>query len=73
MPEPDPARPMRAVGRGGPMDGAVLGAADQADFEVVMADASRHRYVRTDVLASRGPEPTREFSLAGRLQVPPVR
>ncbi len=38
----------RAVARGGPMDGKVLGAADGASFEVVMADRTRWEYVATD-------------------------
>ncbi|WP_369130208.1 hypothetical protein [Modestobacter roseus] len=36
------------MARGGPLDGSVLGESAPAQFEVEMADGSRHRYVATD-------------------------
>lgn len=38
----------RAVARGGPLDGSVLGDSAAEEFEVVMADGSHHLYVVTD-------------------------
>lgn len=36
------------------MDGAVLGDANPAEYETVMADGSRHRYVRTQAAGDVG-------------------
>ncbi|WNV74296.1 hypothetical protein [Geodermatophilus sp. DSM 44513] len=36
-----------AVARGGPLDGSMLGEATVEEFEVLMADGSRHLYTRT--------------------------
>jgi len=52
------------------LDGAVLGdgnaAESAADYEVVLADNSRHRYLRTDRVVSHGNDQARVFSWAGR-------
>lgn len=62
--------PSLAVGSGGPLDGAVLGdgnaAESAAEYEVVLADNSRHRYLRTDRVVSHGNDQARVFSWAGR-------
>ena len=38
---------LRAVAEGGPADGTGLGEAGPEAYEMVMADRSRHRYLRT--------------------------
>jgi hypothetical protein len=41
------AEDLRALAEGGPADGTDLGEAGPESYDVVMADLSRHRYVRT--------------------------
>jgi hypothetical protein len=38
---------LTAVAEGGPVDGTDLGPAGPESYEIVMADRSRHRYLRT--------------------------
>jgi hypothetical protein len=45
---------MDAIAQGGPMDGARLGGSDAEEFQVTMADLSRHRYVRSALWDERG-------------------
>jgi hypothetical protein len=46
--------PAGAVASGGPVDGTRLGDGEAESYEVVMADRSRHRYVRTDLRSPDG-------------------
>jgi hypothetical protein len=46
--------PRAAIASGGPMDGSHLGASNVEEYQVTMADGSRHRYARTDVQTERG-------------------
>jgi hypothetical protein len=39
--------PTPAFAVGGPLDGSVLGEGNAEEYEVLMADGSRHRYLRT--------------------------
>ena len=45
----------RAVARGGPLDGSMLGEATVEEFEVVMADGSRHVYAKSHEWSSAAP------------------
>ncbi|EFC86423.1 hypothetical protein [Parafrankia sp. EUN1f] len=68
----DPAStevPSVAVAEGGPLDGRRLGDAQAAEFEVVMADRSRHLYRATTSLARAAPagELHRIFRWEGRV------
>lgn len=57
----------RAVARGGPLDGSMLGEATVEKFEVVMADGSRHLYARTDEWSLSAPGVhARLYDWAGR-------
>ncbi|MGY2066432.1 hypothetical protein [Blastococcus sp. SYSU DS0619] len=62
----------RAVARGGPLDGSVLGDAAAGVFEIVMADGSQHRYVATDEWGgSASGARTRAYAWQGRRGTPP--
>jgi hypothetical protein len=57
------AEVLTALAEGGPADGTALGEAGPESYDVVMADRSRHRYLRTAETRDR----TLVYRWAGRV------